>query len=222
MRAAAPHQKSRRASASGGKVILRPSDLRVKVRERKAALTLVFVLDSSGSMGVARRMSRVKAAVLSLLEEAYRKRDKVALVVFKGGGAEVLLGPTPNVELAHEKLKDLPSGGRTPLAEGLSTALELMERETRKDPQARQLLVLVTDGRPNGGDDPFGAAVRSAEAVRAAGKKSLVVDTEEGWIRLGGAARLASVLGAECLTVEELQKGGRGHGDKGGPFVERP
>jgi magnesium chelatase subunit D len=208
-RAAAPHQVARRQGLTKGKLIVRHSDLRSKVRERKVGNTIIFILDSSGSMGVQRRMSRVKAAVLSLLREAYRKRDKVAVVAFKGGGAEILLEPTSNVELAQEKLEMLPTGGRTPLAEGLFKGLGLMQREARKHPKARQLLVLVTDGRANGdGVHSTTDALCAAEAVRGAGKRALVMDTEEGLLRFGGAGVLADAMGAQCLPMASLHDEG--------------
>ena len=121
-------------------------------------------------------MSAVKGAVLSLLTDAYQRRDKVALVVFRGEGAHLLLPPTSGVELAASRLQELPTGGRTPLSAGLEKATEVILRERTRDKERRPIVVLLTDGRATAGPDPLAAGAR----LRKTGASSVVVDTEEG------------------------------------------
>jgi magnesium chelatase subunit D len=152
-------------------------------------------------MAARQRMSAVKGAVLSLLNDAYQRRDKVALISFRGEGARILLPPTSSVELAASRLQDLPTGGRTPLAAGIEKAAEVLKRENLRDRERRPLLVLLTDGRPTAGSDPMVAAAR----LRSLGPATFVVDTEEGYVRLGMAGELAGAMGARCMRLEELR-----------------
>jgi magnesium chelatase subunit D len=199
IRAAAPHQKGR--GRAGQDVVLRREDLREKVREGQEGNLILFVVDASGSMAARRRMSAVKGAVLSLLADAYQRRDKVGLVSFRGEGAQVLLPPTASVELAAPHLEELPTGGRTPLASGLEKAAEVLAREHLRDGERRPLLVLLTDGRATAGPDPCRAATR----LRSLEIASVVVDTEEGYVRLGMASEIAEHLDAWCLRLEDLR-----------------
>jgi magnesium chelatase subunit D len=209
LRAAAPHQRARGRVASG--LVLRREDLRENVREGREGNLVLFVVDASGSMAARKRMSAVKGAVLSLLTDAYQRRDKITLISFRGEGARVLLPPTSSVKLAASRLKELPTGGRTPLAAGLEKAAEVLERERLREKERRPLLVLLTDGRATAGPDPRGAASR----LRRLGVASVVVDTEEGYVRLGMASGLAEAMGARCLRLEELRA------DPLGELVER-
>jgi magnesium chelatase subunit D len=197
VRAAAPMQLAR----GGAAFEVRSMDLRENVREGREGNVVLFLVDASGSMAAKDRMSAVKGAVLSLLSDAYQRRDKVALVSFRGEGAQILLPPTSSVELAAARLKDLPTGGRTPLAAGLLEAAEVLERERMRDRERRPLLVLLTDGRATAGGD----AAEAAGALRAARVPSIVVDTEEGVVRLGMAVGIAGALGAPCMRLEELR-----------------
>ena len=199
VRAAAPHQRARGRAGTGLEV--RPHDLRQNVREGREGNLILFLVDASGSMAARSRMSAVKGAVLSLLTDAYQRRDKVALISFRGEGARVLLPPTSSIELAASRLQDLPTGGRTPLAAGIEKAAEVLKRENLRDKERRPLLVVLTDGRPTAGSDPMVAAAR----LRALGPASFVVDTEEGYVRLGMAGELAGALGARLLRLEELR-----------------
>jgi magnesium chelatase subunit D len=199
VRAAAPHQKARGREGQGLEV--RAPDLRQNVREGREGNLILFLVDASGSMAARKRMSTVKGAVLSLLNDAYQRRDKVALISFRGEGAETLLPPTSSVELAAARLEDLPTGGRTPLAAGIEKAAEVLGREGLRDRERRPLLVLLTDGRATAGSDPKAVAAR----LRSTGVTSFVVDTEEGYVRLGMAGELAGAMGARCLRLEELR-----------------
>ena len=204
--AAAPHQVAR-GRVPGDRLLLRPGDLREARHEGRESNLVLFAVDASGSMAARARMGAVKGAVLSLLLDAYQRRDKVGMVTFRGSGAEVALPPTFSVEAAAARLAALPTGGRTPLAAGLLRAGELLRTERIRDPRRRALLVLVTDGRATGGPDPVAGAQRAAALLAAAGVHSVVVDCESGPVRLGLAAALAQTLGGVVLRLEHLAAG---------------
>ncbi|MFG3580167.1 VWA domain-containing protein [Micromonospora chersina] len=194
VRAAAPHQAAR--GRSGGPLRLRPSDVREAVREGREGNLVLFVVDASGSMGARERMSAVKGAVLALLTDAYQRRDKVAVVAFRGTGAQTLLPATSSVLAASTRLAELPTGGRTPLAEGLLAAADLLRVEKLRDPKRRPLVLVVTDGRATAGPRPLDRATRAAAVLAATGAPCVVVDCESGPIRLNLARRLAAHLQA--------------------------
>jgi magnesium chelatase subunit D len=201
MMAAAPHQRGRGRSGPG--LLIRRDDVREAVREGREGNLILFVVDASGSMAARSRMSAVKGAVLSLLVDAYQRRDKVGLISFRGNEAELLLPPTSSVEAAAARLQVLPTGGRTPLTAGLLRAHETLRVERMRDPLRRPLVVVVTDGRHTAGDDPAGAAgLLAAQHVA-----SVVVDCESGPVRLNLATSLAAALGASCLQLDELAAG---------------
>ena len=199
LRAAAPFQKARGRTGPG--LAVRPEEVREKVREGREGNLVLFLVDASGSMSARKRMSAVKGAALSLLTDAYQRRDKVSLISFRGEEARVLLPPTSSVELAASRLGELPTGGRTPISAGLEQAAEVLRRERLKDPTRRPLLVVLTDGRATAGPDPRQAAL----SLRSSGVASVVVDTEEGYVKLGMASGLAEALGARHLRLEELR-----------------
>jgi len=199
VRAAAAHQRAWGREEPG--IEVRNCDLRQNVREGREGNLILFLVDASGSMAARERMSAVKGAVLSLLNDAYQRRDKVALISFRGEGARILLPPTSSVGLATSRLEDLPTGGRTPLASGIEKAAEVLKREELRDRERRPLLVLLTDGKATAGPDPRVSAAR----LRSLGATLFVVDTEEGYVRLGMAGELARAMGARCLRLEELR-----------------
>lgn len=203
VRAAAPHQHAR-GRADGGRVLLRPADLRVAVREGRESNLVLLCVDASGSMAARRRMEQVKTAVLSLLLDAYQRRDKVGLVTFRGAGATLDLPPTSSVDVAARRLEELPAGGRTPLAEGLAAAADALRLERIRDPLRRPLLVVVTDGRATSGPDALARAHRAADHLHRSGVASVVVDCETGGFRLGLASVLADRLGAQHLPLGEV------------------
>ena len=196
--ASAPHQVRRGRTGPG--LLLERGDLRERRREGRESNLVLFLVDASGSMAARRRMEAVKGAVLSLLLDAYQRRDKVGLICFRGTGAQVLLPPTSSVEAAASRLANLPTGGKTPLAAGLAEAHATLCRERLRDPLRRPLLVLVTDGRHTAGGEPDAAAGR----LRRDGVAAVVVDCEAGPVRLGLAGTLAEALGAEYLHLGEL------------------
>jgi magnesium chelatase subunit D len=203
--AAAPYQVVRGRGGPG--LALRRDDLREARREGREGNLVLFVVDASGSMAARARMAAVKGAVLSLLLDAYQRRDRVGLVTFAGDGATVVLPPTTSAEAAVPRLTALATGGRTPVAAGLLRAGEVLRVERLRDPLRRPLLVLVTDGRATGppGTDPIGAARRAARLLAATVTAAVVVDCESGPVRLGLAGDLAAALGGVWLRLEQLR-----------------
>ena len=218
LRAAAPYQTRRRESrvddsdpsaAGPTSVVIEPWDVREKVRETRTGSLILFVVDASGSMGAQRRMVAVKGAVLSLLLDAYQRRDKVALISFRGTGADLLLPPTNSVDLAQLYLQELPTGGRTPLSRGLYLTLETLETERLKDRNVLPLVVLLSDGRANVALDGGGHAVEEARNYGSIfadkGITGVVIDTELDFIKLQMALPLAEAMGARYLKLEDLR-----------------
>ncbi|TXS51105.1 putative cobaltochelatase [Streptomyces sp. t39] len=203
VQAAAPHQRARGRTGPG--LVVRRDDLRQATREGREGNLVLFVVDASGSMAARQRMGAVKGAVMSLLLDAYQRRDKVGLITFRGGGAELALPPTSSVDAAAARLESLPTGGRTPLAEGLLKAHETLRIERLRDPSRRPLLVIVTDGRATGRGDAFALALRAARLHAAEGTAAVVVDCESGYVRLGLAGTLAGELGGTAVTLDELR-----------------
>ncbi|MBA2450689.1 MAG: putative cobaltochelatase [Chloroflexi bacterium] len=211
LRAAAPNQPARRAAQPDGPaVVIRRSDLREKVRETRAANLILFAVDASGSMAARQRMVAAKGAVVSLLMDAYQKRDRVGLIAFRGSEAELLLPPTMSVELAERRLQALPTGGRTPLARALQLGLSTFQRHRANHPDETPLLVLISDGRANvplgGGDVARELGLLGAD-LRTRGVHAIVVDTESGPIRMGLGRELSTALGGRYLPIEDLRAG---------------
>ena len=215
LRAAAVHQRSRRADPSrpAMAVHVEPGDWRAKVRTGRSASCVTLVVDASGSMGSRGRMTASKGAILSLLLDAYVKRDRVCLIGFRRDRAEVLVPVTSSVEVAQRGLAELPVGGRTPLAAGLVTACEVVRPLLLKDPGLRPLLVLVTDGRSNVGLDGKPNSRATDEALKVADEIGadrrlswVVIDTEDPrGIQLSRANDIATALGGPCLRIDDLR-----------------
>jgi magnesium chelatase subunit D len=204
--AAAPHQHTRGRTGAG--LLLQRGDLRRAQREGREGNLVLFAVDASGSMAARRRMAAVSGAVLSLLRDAYQRRDKVGLVSFRATGAEVVLPPTSSVPAAQARLASLRTGGRTPLADGLLRSRRLLAAERLRDPRRRALLVVLTDGRATvaarPGGDPVGDACRAAGLLAADGIATVVVDCENGPVRLGLAGRVAAAAGAPLVALADL------------------
>jgi magnesium chelatase subunit D len=190
------------AAAAAGRRRITAPDLRETVHKGRESNLVLFVVDASGSMAARQRMRAVKGAVLSLLRDAYQRRDKVGLITFRADGADLVLPPTTSTEVAAARLRELRTGGRTPLAAALTKAARTVRTHRLRDPHRRALVVLVTDGRHTNGPDP------SRAAAMLHGTATVVVDCESGPVRLGLAARLATTLGAEYLRVDQLSAGG--------------
>lgn len=204
-RQAAPNQIHRAHDTAA--LALRKEDLRRKVRIRRAANLILFVVDASWSMAAAERMKATKGAILSLLMDAYQKRDQVGLITFQKESASVLLQPTSSVEAARELLRDIPVGGKTPLSTGLMLAYEVLARERRKDPEVIPLLILLTDGAGNvsmTGLPPQEEALNLAHQIKQSGIRAVVINTEHQSLDRGLAGQLAERMGASCYTLTEL------------------
>ena len=166
---------------------------------------MVFVVDASGSMAARDRMAAVSGATLSLLHDAYQRRDKVAVITFRQEQAQVLLPPTSSVYIASRRLARFDTGGKTPLAQALLTARDVVVREKVRDRARRSLVVVLTDGRATGGPDPLGRARVAAARLVAEGAAAVVVDCETSYVRLGLAEQLASHLGAPVVRLAQLR-----------------
>ncbi|WP_330179179.1 magnesium chelatase subunit D family protein [Nocardia sp. NBC_01503] len=200
--AAAPHQRAR--GRLTGPLEFAPGDLRGAYREGREGNLVVFVVDASGSMASRDRLSAVTGAVVALLRDAYQRRDKVAVITVRGQDAELVLPPTSSVDIAVRRLADMRTGGKTPLAQGLLKAREVVHREHIRDPHRRPMLVMLTDGRATGGPDPVPRARAAARLLANESVTAMVVDCERGMIRLGLARDLARELRGGYLQLAEL------------------
>ncbi len=209
LRAAAPYQL-RRKTENGLCVQLRPEDIREKIREKRIGNFLLFLVDASGSMGVRGRMLASKGAIMSLLLDAYQKRDRVAMISFRGKEAIVNLPPTSSVELAGKLLKKLPVGGRTPLSAGLVKCHELLRSSLLREPTSRPIVLVITDGKANvamGTDKPVKEALEFASRMAFDDRiQFIVVDTEgTGLVRFGLSGQLAAAMNAKHFQIEDLK-----------------
>lgn len=192
----------------GGRVTVAADDVRRSVREGREGNLVVFVVDASGSMAARDRMAAVGGATLSLLRDAYERRDKVAVITFRGQRADVALPPTSSVHIASRRLARFDTGGKTPLALGLLKARDVVLREKARDRARRSLVVVVTDGRATGGPDPLGRTRTAAAMLAAEGVAAVVVDCETSYVRLGLAEDLARRLGAPAVRLADLRADG--------------
>lgn len=212
LREAAPYQRERRLERGWHKrVVLKRSDLRQKIRVRRTRNAVCFVVDASWSMAAEERMRATKSAVLSLLRDAYQRRDRVGLVSFQRDYATVLLPLTNSVELAQKRLQTMPTGGKTPLARGLLTGFEVLFRAKRNDPEVLPLLVLLTDGQANvamSGLPPQLEAYQIADLVAQHDIRSVVIDTEHPNFERGLARQLSQHLKGRYYRLEDLSEGG--------------
>jgi len=209
LRAAAPYQ-CRRSNGSGLAVCLKQEDIREKIREKRIGNFLLFVVDASGSMGARGRMVASKGAVMSLLLDAYQKRDRVAMVSFRKNEAFLNLPPTSSVEMASRLLKEMAVGGRTPLSAGLLKSFEMLRNEFSRDPTSRPIAIIITDGKSNVSlgekkpvEEAFSFASKMARDERI---RFIVVDTEEnGLVCFGLAGKLAAAMNAQYFKIDDLK-----------------
>ena len=190
--------------AGEGPLRPQPDDVRRAIREGREGNLVIFVVDASGSMAARDRMAAVSGATLSLLRDAYQRRDKVAVITFRQADARLLLPPTSSAHIAGRRLAQFDTGGKTPLAEGLLAARELIVRERARDRARRPLVVVLTDGRATAGPDPLGRSRIAASRLVAEGVAAVVVDCETSHVRLGLARELARQLGAPSVRLEQL------------------
>ena len=200
-----------RRGGGGGRPDIKREDYRVKRRRRKVGNLMLFVVDGSGSMAAQRRMAVTKSAVLSLLADAYKQRDRVGVITFRKTQAEETVPPTSSLDLAHAHLRELPTGGRTPLAHGLELARRVVGRERARDPELRPILVLLTDGVANvglrSGSDPIADAMRSARAIARDSLPALVVDADRRRHHLSPLPELARQMAAAHVRLDALAAG---------------
>ncbi len=209
LRAAAPFQVQRedQKDETGMAYALRKSDLQRKVRVKRAANLILFVVDASWSMAVSERMQATKGAIMSLLTDAYQRRDRVGLVVFHKDRAYLVLPPTNSVVLAKEALADIPVGGKTPLSAGLWLSLETVRKELVTNPDIMPMMVLLTDGAGNVSmynDTPQEEAMRIADQIREQDIKTVTINMEHHAFDQGLADQLADRLGGPCYTLDQL------------------
>ncbi len=196
---------SARRQRRAGRPRLEADDVRRAIREGREGNLVIFVVDASGSMAARDRMSAVSGAALSLLRDAYQRRDKVAVITFRAQGATVLLPPTSSAHIAGRRLARFDTGGKTPLAQGLLAARDVVMREKARDRARRCLVVVLTDGRATGGPDPLGRARVAAARLVAEGAAAVVVDCETSFVRLGLAEELARHLDAPAVRLSDLK-----------------
>ena len=203
--------RSTQGPLSAGRIWVRSRDIREKMRLQSTAAAVLFLLDASGSMGANRRMELTKGIILSLLTDAYHKRDQVAVLAFRAAQTELLLPFTRSPQVAKQRLKSLTVGGKTPLGFGLKEAMVLLERKALKDAQMKTLLVVVSDGKGNVAlkyADPYDEAMHYAKLVRKKGIESVFLDTEEDPCSFGFGPQIARKMGATYLSAERIRQSG--------------
>ncbi|RLC98414.1 MAG: hypothetical protein DRI65_18255 [Chloroflexota bacterium] len=208
IRAAAPFQKERKTPEDQVAFSIQKQDLQRKVRVKQTANLILFVVDASWSMAVAERMSAAKGAVLSLLTDAYQRRDKVGMIVFQKDRAQLVLPPTNSVELARRSLADIPIGGKTPLSAGLNLAYEVIKREELAHPDIQSLMILLTDGVGNVSISrmpPQEEAYKIAEQIARDEIPSVVINMEHKEFDKGLASEVAEHLNASYYCLSDLQ-----------------
>lgn len=210
VRAAAPFQRERGELRARNRVAfaIRPNDYMKKIRVRKAANLILFLVDASWSMAVAERMAATKGAIMSLLTDAYQRRDRVGLIVFQKNLATLVLPPTNSVMLAEQALQDIPVGGKTPLAAGLMMAYEVLRKEKLLHPEIMPLLIVLTDGAGNvamGHLPPQEEAYNTANLIANEKIHSVVINMEHAAFDQGLAQALADHLDSPCYTITDLK-----------------
>ncbi|MFZ6026884.1 MAG: vWA domain-containing protein [Chloroflexota bacterium] len=208
LRAAAPFQMEREEQRKVVAFAIQASDLQRKVRVKQTANLVLFVVDASWSMAVAERMSATKGAILSLLTDAYQRRDRVGLIVFQKDRATLVLPPTNSVQLAQRALTDIPVGGKTPLSAGLFLTQQVLQREKILHADVEPLVILLTDGAGNVSMStlpPQDEAHQIAEQIAAESIRSVVINMEHAAFDQGLAQALAEHLKAPCYTLNELK-----------------
>lgn len=206
IRTAAPYQFEKKNNSL--MINIKKEHIRIKQKEKRTGICILFVVDSSGSMGVKKRMEVVKGAVMSLLKDAYEKRDKVGLIAFRRDKAEELLPFTRSIDLARKQLKNLTTGGKTPLGEGLQMAHNIVKKEIRKDKESIPIIVILSDGRTNfspSNKDPIKESLEFAKKIKKERIKCIVIDTDENFIKLEMAKTLSEAMGANYYKLDNIR-----------------
>jgi magnesium chelatase subunit D len=210
LRAAAPFQLQRQEQLdeSGMAYALQKSDLQRKIRVRRASNLILFVVDASWSMAVSERMQATKGAIMSLLTDAYQRRDRVGLIVFQKDRAHLVLPPTNSVVLAKKALANIPVGGKTPLSAGLLLAYDTIKREKTLHPDIMPMMILLTDGAGNvsmSNQSPQEEACQIADLIKEEGYRTVTINMEHAAFDQGLAAKLAQRMGGPCYTLAQLR-----------------
>ena len=206
IRAAAPYQLKKDDNSL--MINIKKEHIRIKQREKRTGISILFAVDSSGSMGVKKRMEAVKGAIMSLLKNAYEKRDKVGMLSFRRNRAEELLPFTRSIDLARKKLEKLSTGGKTPLSEGLLKAYNIIKTEMKRNKEVIPVLILLSDGKANfsfSGKDPVIESLEIAEKIKKEKIKCIVIDTEEGFIKLEMARTLSEAMEADYYRLDNIK-----------------
>lgn len=188
---------------------IKKSDIRVKVREKKTGANILFLVDASGSMGARKRMGAVKGAAISLLNDAYQKRDNVGIIAFRDEDAQVLLNTTRSVDLAKKSLQKIKTGGKTPLALGLEKAYLLLQAEKIRNKDCLQYLIIISDGKANVPlytDNPQEDVYKVSEKINIAGIKTMVLDTESGFMQYDFAHEMAKILDGDYIKLSKISE----------------
>ena len=198
--------QAERHDLKGLSIVVKPQDYRRKAREKRIGAYQLFVVDASGSMAARHRMEATKGAILSLLRDSYVHRDSVGLIVFRKDSAEVLLPFTRSVERAERLLATLPTGGKTPLAQGLRVAYTMCDRLLRRHSAERIQMICITDGRATSGasEDPVGEAKQWARILGTLPVDYIVIDTETGFIKLGLAKELCKLMNGSYYAMDSI------------------
>ncbi len=208
IRAAAPFQNQRQEQRKYMAFAILPGDLQRKIRVKRMANLVLFLVDASWSMAVAERMNATKGAILSLLTDAYQRRDRVGLIVFQKDRATLVLPPTNSVQLAQRALMEIPVGGKTPLSAGLLMAHDVLTREKRLHPDVQPLLLVMTDGAGNvaiGTKPPLEESLHFADTIADEKVRAVVVNMEHAAFDQGLAQQLADHLKAPCYRLGEIK-----------------
>ena len=206
IRAAAPHQRERHSDSLS--IVIEKQDIREKIRERRCGCTIMFVVDASGSLGVRKRMTTVKGAILSMLRDSYVKRDRLGMIAFRRDSAELILPPTKSVEYGYKQLETLPTGGKTPLGKALLTSSDFMTTYIRSHQEESCCVVMITDGRANvpvkEGTDANKEAREIAQSISVPGLRWIIVDASTDFIHFDNAKNIANDLKGTYLKLENL------------------
>ena len=209
LRASALYQKERREKSNNRNVVLylKKEDLREKVREKKISTNILFSVDASGSMGAMKRMEAAKGAVVSLLIDAYQKRNNVAMITFRKDSAELLLPFTSSVELAEKCLRETPTGGKTPLSKAFLKSYEVIKNSMRKNPNIIPIVVFISDFKPNVaiGEDYINEVYDICEKFAEDEINVILIDTEpKSFIKIGIGENIAKKYGFKYYRIDDL------------------
>jgi len=189
---------------------IKREDLMKKILVGKGGSSILFIVDASGSMGVEELMKSTKNLVLGLLNDAYQKRERVGMLVFRGTQAKMVLPFTNSVTSAKNHLKNIKTGGKTPLSLAVKKAVEEILLERKKYPKNENIILFFTDGRANisiNNKDPFEEALHYGERLVQLKCKIFIIDTDPTWISYPYAKELATKISAKYYKLKDILSG---------------